>query len=451
MSDKTKPTADVNTILVINPITKTIAPKHRNQKTVFIARRDHNSVLFRFEIPRYVDGYDMAAEENAIHIHYANLDAKDTTKHSEGFSDAANITIETDQATNEEIVAFYWTVPNKATRYAGVASIGITFERYDYIDEKLQEIYSWSTAPYGNIAVLDSMDNTAAVAEKERNYLVDTCNAICSTILKLAESWARGGTGERAGEDTDNAMYYAQRAKASAQEAEDLKKEIWGKVNIGVHYIPSVGLEIENGVVVGIGTCTDEHIAVPEFDENGNAVISVASNVFGSLLGNNGGFIKSIAFPPSILNLKYSVVDTSYCPNLETVCIMNPNVECPDGFSFYLHENVKNIYFGGSRKNWIELNQTYSMISLRTENIEAGIVPTVHYSCFASWSETEKIENQLSKLVALDLPNVIKPLTEAVGRLDERVAKLETDMGDFEAALDATIALCDNYIGGEGE
>ena len=36
----------------------------------------------------------------------------------------------------------------------------------------------------------------------------------------LAESWARGGTGAREGEDTDNAMYYSNRATEKASKAE---------------------------------------------------------------------------------------------------------------------------------------------------------------------------------------------------------------------------------------
>ena len=36
----------------------------------------------------------------------------------------------------------------------------------------------------------------------------------------LAESWARGGTGAREGEDTDNAMYYSNQATAEASKAE---------------------------------------------------------------------------------------------------------------------------------------------------------------------------------------------------------------------------------------
>lgn len=175
---------DINTRLVINPITRTIAPKYRNQKAVYVAKNDHNSVLICFELPRYVDGYDMSAEENVIHIHYANVDEKDMSKYSNGVSDAVNVEVDTDEVTQEEVVSFCWLVPKTATRYAGVVSVGITFERYDNVDGKAQEVYSWSTAPYGKTVVWDSMDNSIEVVEREYNYLVETCNAIVATALR---------------------------------------------------------------------------------------------------------------------------------------------------------------------------------------------------------------------------------------------------------------------------
>ena len=245
--------SDVNTRLVINPVTRTIAPKYRNQKAVYVAKGDHNSVLINFEMPRYVDGYDMSAEENIIHIHYANI--KDNFCNvSRGFSDAVNVEIEKDN------IIFSWLVPNTATRYAGVVSIGVTFERYENVNGKTEEVYSWSTAPYGKTTVWDSLDNTAEVTEREYDYLVKTCNAIVSLALegkisevettidnKLseaeaeinqtveyvrihsetveekaleAESWCSGDTGTRVGEDTDNALYYCNKALECARNSE---------------------------------------------------------------------------------------------------------------------------------------------------------------------------------------------------------------------------------------
>lgn len=172
---------DVTTRLVINPFTRIITPKYRNTKSVYVAKGDRNSVIVAFELPRYVDGYDMS-DKDVIHIHYANMGENGET--SKGVSDAVNVVVEKDDITGEDIVVFGWLIPNTATRYAGVVSIGITFESYENIDGKVQEVYSWSTAPYGKIIVRDSMDFDAEAVEREYNYLVTTCNAIVSEAIK---------------------------------------------------------------------------------------------------------------------------------------------------------------------------------------------------------------------------------------------------------------------------
>lgn len=162
--------------LCINPITREIAPKYRGQKAVYIAKKDHNSVLLGFEIPKTVDGHDISTDGNIIHIHYANI-SEDDTSVSRGMSEAVDVTVD------EDVVTFRWRIPNTATRYAGVVSIGVTIERYEDVDGTPQEVYSWSTAPYGGMIVQDSMDNSNEVCERDFDYLVKTCNAIVDLAL----------------------------------------------------------------------------------------------------------------------------------------------------------------------------------------------------------------------------------------------------------------------------
>lgn len=244
---------DTQTRLLINPTAKTIVPKYRNQKAVALAKGDKNSVRIIFELPRYVYGYDMSDEGNVIQIHFVNL-SKDGEQFSKDISEAIS------REAEEDNLSFAWLVPNTATRYEGVVSVGITVEKYDNIDGKVQEVYSWSTFPYGDIVVGESLDNTAEVTEREYDYLVKTCNAIVSLALegkiteaietidnKLteaeaeinqiaeevrgnsktakemaveAESWAHGQTNIRENEETDNAMYYCDEALKYASNSE---------------------------------------------------------------------------------------------------------------------------------------------------------------------------------------------------------------------------------------
>lgn len=166
---------DATIRLVIDPITRTIKPKYRNAKSIYIAKGDHNSVVIAFEVPKNVDGNNMS-EQDVIHIHYANVGKNGET--SKGVSEAFEKIVE------DDTLIFGWRIPKRATRYAGVVSIGITFEGYENIDGEAQEVYSWSTAPFGKTIVRDSMDCDMEAVDGEYDYLVTTCNAIVSEAIK---------------------------------------------------------------------------------------------------------------------------------------------------------------------------------------------------------------------------------------------------------------------------
>lgn len=170
------------------------------------------------------------------------------------------------------------------------------------------------------------------------------------------------------------------------------------------YYTPSTGLEIVDGVVVGIGSCRDENIIIPEFyTENGEKkpVTVVRSGVFGKLLGNNGSFIKSITFSHNIerFDMSFSdtggnVINSEYCENLKEIYMMNPNITWQDfTYPFRLLENMKDIYFAFTEAEYDKINEgrQYTLITLPIENIQAGKVPTKHFSYFASTVVSKQI------------------------------------------------------------
>lgn len=65
------------------------------------------------------------------------------------------------------------------------------------------------------------------------------------TWYKLAESYAHGGTGAREGEETDNAKYYSEQAKASADKAESL-------ADIGIMTTEKAGIGKPDGTTITV-------------------------------------------------------------------------------------------------------------------------------------------------------------------------------------------------------
>lgn len=283
--------SNINTGLVIDPVTRSISLKDGKEK-IFVAKNDHNSTVLTFEIPKIIDGHDMSGEDTLIYIHFLNMSGEDVSKTLGGVSEVTSTAFE-----NEDTLSFYWRIPKIATGYAGILSLGITFECYDNVEGSVEEVYSWSSAPFSDIVVCDSLDEGKREVKREYNHLVETCNAIVEAALKgemsylvddalkkakesgdfdgdkgergegwvvrgyytsldklmisvegalqgdtyavgksepytyysydnengwvnlgtfspvLAESYARGGTGVREGEDLDNAKFYCEKAE----------------------------------------------------------------------------------------------------------------------------------------------------------------------------------------------------------------------------------------------
>lgn len=174
------------------------------------------------------------------------------------------------------------------------------------------------------------------------------------------------------------------------------------------YYTPSVGLEIRDGEVVSIGTCRDEHIVIPElYNDDGvkKPVYHIARDVFGSRLGDKGVQIKSITFPYSIKELSPHTIDSWRCPNLESVYLMNPDVswDKDESFPFHFESNVKDIYFGFSEAQYDEMiaRNGGALITLKNENIAAGIVPTKHFGHFVTSAVIGDIDKALDSILTI--------------------------------------------------
>lgn len=175
------------------------------------------------------------------------------------------------------------------------------------------------------------------------------------------------------------------------------------------YYTPSTGLEIVDGVVIGIGSCRDEHIVIPElYNDCGvkKPVTAVRTGTFGGLLGSDGGFIKSITFPSSVELFDMSgsydnIINSDYCPNLAEIYMMNPNITWDDiSYPFRLLENAKDLYFAFTEKQYDNMNsgKRYTLITLKNENIAAGIVPTKHFGNFVTSAVIGNIDAALDEL-----------------------------------------------------
>lgn len=123
-----------------------------------------------------------------------------------------------------DLMTYDTPIPTEALALPGWCSF--TLEGYENADEDTGTPASaaFSVRDFLQVAENDSYYSPAEPTPSEVQQILGAMGkteAAVSAYAKEAKSWAVGGTGSRDGEDTDNAMYYAQQAAETAQAAAD--------------------------------------------------------------------------------------------------------------------------------------------------------------------------------------------------------------------------------------
>ena len=143
------PVKDTDLHFVIDPVTRVIK---NNSEKIVIMQHDHQSEIFTFELPRYIDTHDMSLS-NAVRVHYINIGTSTKYTPVSGVYEVNDLQVD---ATNENLVTCSWTLTNNTTQLEGTLNFIIRFSCLtgDTID------YSWSTAIYSGIIVAKTIDSS---------------------------------------------------------------------------------------------------------------------------------------------------------------------------------------------------------------------------------------------------------------------------------------------------
>ncbi len=176
---------DTEPHFIIDPVSRTISTNSTD--TERLAQFDHNSERYTFELPRYIDGHDMS-ECTAVRIHYCNISSSSimfaTPPRSLGLYTVADLAVSRD---DENIVTFSWLVSSGATKYCGTLQFSIQFL---CVSEDMIE-YSWSTSPYKNIAVIESLNHIEGLALEDDTDALTLCERVRESIKSADAANAR--------------------------------------------------------------------------------------------------------------------------------------------------------------------------------------------------------------------------------------------------------------------
>lgn len=110
----------------------------------------------------------------------------------------------------------------------------------------------------------------------------------------------------------------------------------------------SVGLQIENGIVYGLGSCTDTIVKIPA-EHNGNKVYKIADGAF-----KNASNIETVILPNTIKTIDKQAF--AYCKNLKSVYI-NDSIENIGMWIFDSCNNLETLYFSGTEAQWNDIDK----------------------------------------------------------------------------------------------
>lgn len=133
---------DTDHHFTIDPFTREITSKNP-QKDVLM-QNDHNSERFTFEIPRFIEGRDVA-KCNEVIVSYTN-----------GRSTGVYIVDDMDiYPFVNDIITFSWLISQNATKNVGKLTFNIRFAQ---VNEDATVEYAWSTKSYDNVKVFETQD-----------------------------------------------------------------------------------------------------------------------------------------------------------------------------------------------------------------------------------------------------------------------------------------------------
>ena len=169
---------DSDNKFIIDGISRAIKNASTSKTTVM--QFDHNSEVFTFEVPRYIEGHDMMLC-NRVEVHYLNIDTV-TKEEREGIYLVDDLAVSTDDETK---LTCSWVISQNATGLVGSLNFLLRFICLtdDVID------YVWNTAIHSGIYVSKGIYNSDIVAEQ----YIDTIKAWENRLAVVENSIGSSG------------------------------------------------------------------------------------------------------------------------------------------------------------------------------------------------------------------------------------------------------------------
>ena len=140
---------DPDSYFIIDPVSRTMTNESRVKNVIM--QFDHESEVYTFQIPRYVEGHDMMTC-NRVRVHFNNIDGET----GEEIADVAEMYDLMVNPEDPDTVISTWTIKRQATQKAGILSFLI---QYECVNDG-EPVYEWHTDIYEDVTVKKSKRNS---------------------------------------------------------------------------------------------------------------------------------------------------------------------------------------------------------------------------------------------------------------------------------------------------
>lgn len=176
--------SDPDSYFVIDPDTRQIT--NLSQSPNVLMQNDHNSEVYTFQIPRFVEGHDMT-KCNRVRLHYINAGKRS----GETYKDVYEMTDLMVNPRDNTTLISTWTIKRQATQYAGKLSFAIQYICVDksYSGEDPNNIsYEWHTDIYKDVEVRETIVNSEEAVSDYTDILEEWYQMLFGSESSLIKS-----------------------------------------------------------------------------------------------------------------------------------------------------------------------------------------------------------------------------------------------------------------------
>ena len=175
---------DPDSYFVIDPDTRQIS--NLSQVPNVLMQNDHNSEVYTFQIPRFIEGHDMLRCDR-VRLHYINAERTSSETHKDVYEMTDLMVNPRDNST----LISTWAIKRQATQYAGKLSFAIQYICIDesHSGEESDNVsYEWHTDIYKDVEVRETIVNSEEAVGEYTDILEEWYQRLFGAESSLIET-----------------------------------------------------------------------------------------------------------------------------------------------------------------------------------------------------------------------------------------------------------------------